>query len=95
MTSRSYEPIPQLPQQASDRCADWSYERLGELRRVAAQVRDSEFVWPHERTHLAEIVARVDATVSLKRERESYWSKKKRSQSPVAQHDGPTGRGGQ
>jgi hypothetical protein len=80
MTSRSHEPIPQLPQWASDRCAEWSYERLEELREVAIQVRDSEFVWPHEQTHLAEIVARIDATVQLKKERESYWSKKKRGE---------------
>ncbi len=79
MTSRTHEPIPQLPQWASDRCAGWSYERLGELRQMAARVRDSEFVWQHEQTHLAEIVERIDATVRLKRERESYWPEKKRA----------------
>jgi hypothetical protein len=83
MTSRTQEPIPQLPQWGqyapSDRCADWSDERLAELRKMAVGVRDSEFVWRHERTHLAEIVERIDATVRLKRERESYWSKKKRA----------------
>ena len=78
MTSRTHEPIPRVPQGPSDRCAGWSYERLAELRQMAARVRDSEFVWQHEQTHLAEIVERIDATVRLKRERESYWSKKKR-----------------
>jgi hypothetical protein len=77
MTSRVHEPIPQLRQGPSDRCADWSYERLAELRQMAVRVRDSEFVWQHEQTHLAEIVDRIDATVRLKGERESYWSKKK------------------
>jgi hypothetical protein len=46
---------------------------------MAVGVRDSGFVWQHEQTHLAEIVERIDATVRLKRERESYWSKKKRA----------------
>jgi hypothetical protein len=45
VTSRTREPIPQLPQSASDRCAGWSDERLAELRQMAAIVRDSEFVW--------------------------------------------------
>jgi hypothetical protein len=81
MTGRADEPIPQLPDwifasAASDRFAAWSYERLAELRRTAVTMRDSEFVWQHEQVHLAEIVARIDATVNLKKERESYSARK-------------------
>jgi hypothetical protein len=78
MTGRSHEPIPRLPQTASDRCLDWSYERLGESRRAAVAVRDCGFLWDHERTHLDEIVDRIDATVSLKRQRDEYQKSRKR-----------------
>jgi hypothetical protein len=76
MTSRTHRPIPQIFQAPSGRCADWSYDKLAELKQMAVNVRDSEFLWPHEHTHLAEIVERIDLTVSLKRQRESCWAKK-------------------
>jgi hypothetical protein len=76
MTRRSQEPIPRIPMCVSDRCIDWSYERLASLRGVVASVRDSEFIWPHERTHLEEIIERIDLTVSLKRQREEYQAGK-------------------
>jgi hypothetical protein len=77
MTSNREQPIPRVPMCASGRCADWSYERLASLRGTAAKVRDSEFIWPHERTHLEEVIERIDLTVSLKRQREEHQAAKK------------------
>jgi hypothetical protein len=72
MTSRNHEAIPQRCQSASDPHLSWSYERLAEVRQAAARLRDSNFPWIHEQTHLAEIIDRIDATVRLKRERDQY-----------------------
>lgn len=71
MTGLSHEPKPHVRQSASAGHADWSYERLGGLRQMAVQVRDSGFLWIHERTHVDEIIERIDATVGLKRERDA------------------------
>jgi hypothetical protein len=76
MTRRSQEPIPRVPMCASDRHLDWSYERLASQRAEFAKVRDSDFLWPHERTHLEEAIERIDLTVSLKRQREEYQADK-------------------
>lgn len=78
MTSRTNEPIPRLFQGASDPHLGWSYEQLAEVRQAAAKLKDSNFPGIHERTHLKEIIDRIDATVHLKREREEYWAAKKR-----------------
>jgi hypothetical protein len=78
MTMRSQEPIPRVPMCASDRHLDWPYERLASLRAEFARVRDSDFLWPHERTHLEEVIERIDLTVSLKRQREEYRAGKSR-----------------
>jgi hypothetical protein len=64
------------PQEGNERYVGWSYEKLEELRQMAVTVRDCGIVWQHEEAHLIEIVARIEATVNLKRERESYWAKK-------------------
>jgi hypothetical protein len=64
------------PQQGNDRYVGWSYEELEDLRQMAVRVRDCGIVWQHEEAHLIEIVARIEATMNLKRERESYWAKK-------------------
>jgi hypothetical protein len=69
-------PLDQTPQRhvkwgASDMHTEWTYERLTATRTAAAQLRDSGFVWTHERTHLDEIIARLDSTVKLKRERDA------------------------
>jgi|HubBroStandDraft_1064217.scaffolds.fasta_scaffold16288_2 hypothetical protein len=77
MTSRTHEPIPRLPQPAADRCAEWSYERLRETRVSAARLLDSGFAGIHERTHLEEIIDRIDATISLKRQRDEYRTERK------------------
>jgi hypothetical protein len=74
----SQDPIRHVRQAASDKHADWSYERLAALRGGAVNVRDSGFLWIHERTHLDEIIERVDATVQLKRERDAYQASKKK-----------------
>jgi hypothetical protein len=64
-------PIRQVNWGASaTQAAESSYERLAAARTAAAQLRDSGFIWIHERTHLDEIIERVDATVRLKRERD-------------------------
>ena len=78
MTSRSHEPIPRLRQVASDPHLSWSYERLADLRQTAVKVRDSGFIWIHERTHLEEVVDRIDATVHLKHERDEYQASRKK-----------------
>lgn len=81
MTSRSHEPIPRLRYTAvsvSDQHLDWSYEKLADLRQTAVKVRDSIFIWPHEQTHLEEIIDRIDATVSLKRQRDEYQASKRK-----------------
>ncbi|HVB46067.1 MAG TPA: hypothetical protein VNF47_25625 [Streptosporangiaceae bacterium] len=72
MTRRTHEPLPRIRQDASVAHADWSYQRLTDLRQAAARVRDSGFLWTHERTHVEEVIDRIDATVSLKRERDRY-----------------------
>ncbi len=77
MTSRTHEPIPRLPQPADDRCAEWSYERLRETPVSAARLLDSGVAYMHERTHLEEIIDRIDATVSLKRQRDDYRKERK------------------
>lgn len=77
MTSRSHEPIPRMRQTASDRHLDWSYEKLADFRQAVAKVRDSDFLWQHERIHLEEVIDRVDATVSLKRQRAEYQAPKR------------------
>ena len=74
MTSRTHEPIPRLAQWASVQDTALSYERLGELRQAAVKVKDSGFLYIHERTHLEEIIDRIDATVRLKRDRDEYWA---------------------
>src|SRR5260370_42316590 len=60
----------------------WVARYLGsgeQLRQTAVRVRDSGFPWTHERTHLEEIIDRIDATVHLRRERdECQASRKKR-----------------
>lgn len=78
MTKNSHEPIPKLNTFTPhpDR-TDWSYERLADCRRVISQAKNSSFLWPHERTHLEEVIDRIDATVSLKRQREEYQKSKK------------------
>jgi hypothetical protein len=75
--TNSREPIPRLPQSASDRHADRPYEWLASMRAAAAQVRDSGFLWQHEQVHIEEVIERIDATVSLKRQREEYWASRK------------------
>jgi hypothetical protein len=70
------EPIPPLRQSASLPEAAESYERLAELRQAAVTVKDSGFPWAHERTHLEEIISRIDATVRLKRERDEHHKTK-------------------
>jgi hypothetical protein len=71
-----------LRQAASDPHLGWSYERLADLRQSAVKARDSGFILIHERTHLEEVVDRIDATVRLKRERDEYQvSRKKRGAS--------------
>jgi hypothetical protein len=80
MTSRSHEPIPGLRQSASLPEAGLSYERLTELRQAAVKVKDSGFPWTHERTHLEEIIGRIDATVHLKRERDEHRATHRKEQ---------------
>jgi hypothetical protein len=80
MTKNVQEPLRRPPTYPKfvpylDRC-DWSYERLAECRQVITKVKDSSFLWPHEKGHLEEIIARIDSTVSLKHQREEYWAKK-------------------
>lgn len=70
--SLSQDPIRSVRQSASDTHTDWHRERLAAVRRAAVQVRDSGFLWIHERTHLEEIIERIDATVKLKDERHAY-----------------------
>lgn len=72
----SQEPIRHLRQPASDPHLGWSYERLAALRAGAVKVRESAFVLIHERTHVDEIIERIDATVHLKRERDAYQASK-------------------
>ncbi len=72
------EPIGHLRQTASGKYADWSHEQLSVIRQAAVQVRDSGFLWIHERTHLDEIIERVDATVNLKGERDAYQASRKK-----------------
>jgi len=48
------------------------------LRQTAVKVRDSGFIWIHERTHLEEVVDRIDATVHLKHERDEYQASRKK-----------------
>ena len=78
MTGRNHETIPRLPQAVSGAHLDWSHERLTELRRSAVKVRDSGFPWVHERTHLEEIIDRIDATLHLKHERGVYQASRKK-----------------
>jgi hypothetical protein len=80
MTRRSQEPIHRVPMCASDRRLDWSYERLASLRAAFAKVRDSDFLWQHERTHLEEVIEQIGLTVSLKRQREEYQAGKSKSE---------------
>jgi hypothetical protein len=80
MTRRSQEPIPRVPMCVSDRHLDLPYERLASLRAAFAKVRDSDFLWQHERTHLEEVIERIDLTVSLKRQREEYQADKSKSE---------------
>ena len=54
-----------------------SYERLAELRQAVVKVKGTGFPWTHERTHLEEIVDRIDATVRLKRERDECQTTRK------------------
>lgn len=70
-------PIRHVNWGPADKQAEWSYERLAATRTAAAQLRDSGFVWTHERTHLDEIIKRVDATVKLKRERDADHAERK------------------
>ena len=70
-------PIRHMNQGPSDKHAEWSNERLAATRTAAAQLRDSGFVWTHERAHLDEIIERIDATVNLKRQREAYHAERK------------------
>jgi len=72
----SQDPIRHVRQVASDTHAGWSYERLATLRAGAVKVRESGFLWIHERTHLDEIIERIDATVHLKRD--AYQASKKK-----------------
>jgi len=57
----------------------WSYEMFAEFRQVVARVARSDFLWPHEQSHLEEVIDRIDATVNLKHEREKYRAKKESS----------------
>ena len=50
----------------------WPDEDLGRYRDLAAGLRDWPFLWQHEQAHLDEIIARIDATVSVKRQRETH-----------------------
>jgi hypothetical protein len=77
LTGDIHEPTPRMPQPAWQRCADWSYDRLKEVRAGVARVLDSSIVTIHERTHLQEIVGRIDATIILKRERDEYRTERK------------------
>jgi hypothetical protein len=78
MTNNREQPIPRLRQPASDRHVDRPYEWLASIRKAAAQVLDSGILWTHERTHMEEVIDRIDATVSLKRQREEYWAGKRK-----------------
>lgn len=55
----------------------WSYERLAGLRADFVKVLDSEFIWQHEDTHVEEIIARIDAIVDLKRQRDGSRASKR------------------
>jgi hypothetical protein len=55
----------------------WSYERLAEFRADFIKVLNSEFIWQHEDTHVEEIIARIDSTVNLKRQRDGFQASKK------------------
>jgi hypothetical protein len=50
--------------------ADLSYERLAAIRKAACLLADSGVVFIHERMHLTEIIARLDAGARLKHERD-------------------------
>ena len=50
--------------------ADLSYERLAAARSAACQLVDSGVLFIHERDHLAQIIARLDAGAHLKHERD-------------------------
>jgi hypothetical protein len=50
--------------------ADLSYERLATIRKAACLLADCGVVFIHERMHLAEIIARLDAGVQLKHQRD-------------------------
>jgi hypothetical protein len=50
--------------------AELSYERLASIRKAACRLADSGVLFIHERMHMAEIIARIDAGVRLKHERD-------------------------
>jgi hypothetical protein len=56
--------------------ADFSHERLAAIRTAACRLLDSGVLFIHERTHLAEIIARLDAAVQLKNERAAYQAER-------------------
>jgi hypothetical protein len=62
--------------------ADLSYERLASTRTAACQLTDSGVLFIHERTHLTEIIARIDAGVHLKRERDRAKTKRSGTRPP-------------
>jgi len=57
--------------------ADFSDERLAAIRTAACRLLDSGVLFIHERIHLTEIIARLDAAVRLKRERAAYQAERK------------------
>ena len=55
---------------------DWSYERLTAIRSAACTLLGSGMLWIHERMHVGQVIARIDAAVHLKRERDAYRAEK-------------------
>ena len=59
--------------------ADFSHERLASIRTAASQLLNSGVLFIHERTHVTEIIARLDAAAHLKHERAAYEAERKAS----------------
>src|SRR5260370_3223804 len=57
--------------------ADFSHERLASIRTAACQLLNSGVLFIHERTHVTEIIARLDAAAHLKHERAAYEAERK------------------
>jgi hypothetical protein len=66
-------PLPQ-PHSDPDR---WSDEELTLHREQAAGLVGWLFLWQHEQTHLQEIIGRIDATISVRRQRENHARRKR------------------